>query len=302
MKKKAEAEDMKEFLRSEILVRIEAGLAEPTTTSLEDTSDISIVSKVNILDLADRMAEGREMFSGKVAARGMVMGWRLELDMLTTQEWEDRRKLPALEIVDTLLVRAMDMADNESQRMAHEISVEIMDNILENTTASLDLEAQLANLKLATTDETDALSCPPATATVDNIVYGPENTASRKRRKHLRKSPLLRRIINMPDLSRIYDERGVYKPSFWNNPAVGCTDNTDYRDKHTKHVTGSEEAISTPGLFPVIVPGCEGAKETQNNNFSFQTFRAGGEDRNAQTMLNLSMTATLAPEYPILSE
>ena len=64
----------------------------------------------------------------------------------------------------------MDMADNESRRMAHEISVEIMDNILENTTASLDLEAQLANLKLATTDETDALSCPPATATVDNIV------------------------------------------------------------------------------------------------------------------------------------
>ena len=106
----------------------------------------------------------------------------------------------------------------------------------------------------------------------------------------------------MPDLSRIYDERGVYKPSFWNNPAVGCTDNTDYRDKHIKHVTGSEEAISTPGLFPVIVPGCEGAKETKNNNFSFQTFCAGGEDRNAQTMLNLSMTATLAPEYPILSE
>ena len=83
---------------------------------------------------------------------------------------------------------------------------------------------------------------------------------------------------------------------------MGCTDNTDYRDKHIKHVTGSEEAISTPGLFPVIVPGCEGAKETQNNNFSFQTFCAGGEDRNAQTILNLSMTATLAPEYPILSE
>ena len=86
LKKKAEAEDMKEFLRREILVRIEAGLAEPTTTSLIDTSDISIVSTVNILDLADRMAEGRELFSGQVAARGMVMGWRLELDMLTTQE------------------------------------------------------------------------------------------------------------------------------------------------------------------------------------------------------------------------
>ena len=149
--------------------------------------------------------------------------------MLTTQEWEDRRKLPALEIVDTLLVRAMDMADNESRRMAHEISVEIMDNIRENTTASLDLEAQLANLKLATTDETDALPCPPASAIEedDNIVYGPEaapntpmctsvedNTqemtdltavgvnrrTSRKGRKHLRKSPLLRRIINMLDL------------------------------------------------------------------------------------------------------
>ena len=92
---------------------------------------------MNILDLADRMLEGREMFSGKVAARGMVMGWRLELDMLTTQELEDRRKLPALEIVDTLLARAIDMA--------------------ENTTASLDLETQLASLKLATTDETDAL-------------------------------------------------------------------------------------------------------------------------------------------------
>ena len=55
--------------------------------------------------------------------------------------------------------------------------------------------------------------------------------------KLLKRGP---KYINMPDLSRIYDERGVYKPSFWNNPAVGCTDNTDYRDKHTKHVTGSE--------------------------------------------------------------
>ena len=104
----------------------------------------------------------------------------------------------------------------------------------------------------------------------------------------------------MPNLSRIYDERGVYKPSFRNNLAVGCTDNTNYRDKHTKHVTGSEEALSTPGLFPVIVPGCEGAKETQNNNFSF-LFKHFGADRNAQTILNLSMTATFAPEYPILS-
>ena len=174
----------------------------------------------------------------------------------------------------------------------------------------------MANLKLATTDETDALSYPPASAIEkdDNIVYGPEaapntpmctsvedNTqemtdltavgvnrrTSIKRRKHLRKSPLLRRIINMPDLSRIYDERGVYKSSFWKNPAV----------------TGSEEAISTTGLFPVIVPGCEGAKETQNNNFSFlfKHFVKGGEDRNAHTLLNLGMTATLAPEYPILS-
>ena len=251
------------------------------------------------------------------------MGWRLELDMLTTQEWEVRRKLPALEIVDTLLARAMDMA--------------------ENTTASLDLETQLASLKLATTDETDALPCTPATAMVDSIVYGPDNTAnmpmsiveegdnivygpeaaptipmctnaeentqemtdltavgviqrtSRKRRKNLRESPLLRRIVNMPDLSRVYDEKGVYTPSFWNNPAVGCIDNTNYRGKHTKHVTGSEEAISTPGLFSENVPGCEGARVTQNNHFSFS-------NGNAQTTLNLSMTATLAPKYPILSE
>ena len=170
----------------------------------------------------------------------------------------------------------------------------------------------------------------PATATEedDNIVYGLEaapntpmctseedNTQEmtdltavgvnpRKRRKHLRKSPLLRRIINMPDLSRIYDEEGGVQTKFWNNPAVGCADNTDYRDNHTKHVTGSEEAITTPGLFPVIVPGCEGAKEThkkQKTTFLFKHFVKGGEDRNAQTILNLSMTATLAPEYPILS-
>ena len=92
------------------------------------------------------------------------------------------------------------------------------------------------------------------------------------------------------------------KTKFLEESAVGCTDNTDYRGKHTKLVTGSEEAISTPGLFPVNVPGCEGARETQKNNFSFLTFCAGGEDRNAQAILKLSMTATLAPEYPILSE
>ena len=321
MKRKKEGDDMKEFLSGVITERLEAGLAEPTTSKLVDTSDISIVSIVNILNLADRMCEDSETFEGKVAARGLVMGWRLELHMCTTQEWKDKRNLPAMDIVDKIIDRTIHEVDNNSRRVAHRISVEVVNNILEVATTSLEvhLDAQFANLRLDTTDEIDALPSPPITAMTANTLYVPDTTAcmplctwweddndlemtamdieafpnppitantvdvpdttacmplctwweddinnemtamtamemsprtSRKRRRRLRKTRQLRRTINVPDLSNVYDEMGVYTPKFWDNPAVRATDNTTYSDIKARNETESEKTTPEPDLIP----------------------------------------------------
>ena len=103
----------------------------------------------------------------------------ISYESLSLNVWSNRN-LTTKEIINHIIDRTIDEADGNSRRNAHKISVEVVNDIIENATASL--EVQLGNLKIDTDDEmevsdeqggVEALPSPPITT---NTMYVPVNT------------------------------------------------------------------------------------------------------------------------------